>query len=78
MPRIDLYDAQRDEHDAVACWNAALGDIWPMNAQMFRVIAQAKGPSRAGDHLVAREGGELAGVLLTLINPIVPGRPVGA
>lgn len=78
MTRIDLYDPARDESDAVACWNAALGDMWPMSAEMFRVIAQAEGPSRAGENLVAREGGELAGVLLTLINPIVPGQPAGA
>lgn len=77
MPHIDLYDAKRDEAEAVACWNAALGDTWPITAEMFRVIAGAEGPSRAGDNLVARDGGGLVGLLLTLINPIVPGRPPG-
>ncbi|MCC7207223.1 MAG: GNAT family N-acetyltransferase, partial [Anaerolineae bacterium] len=77
MAHIELYDPNRDENDAVACWNAALGDVWPMTAGMFRVIAQADGPSRTGDNLVARENGELAGLLLTLINPVIPGRPTG-
>jgi beta-N-acetylhexosaminidase len=68
MSTIDLYNIERDEPAAVECWNAALGQMWPITAAMLRVMTNAAGPNRAGNHFVAREGERVAGFAVTQIQ----------
>jgi beta-N-acetylhexosaminidase len=68
MATIDLYNVERDEPSAVECWNAALGQTWPITAPMLRVMTNAAGPNPAGNHFVAREGERVAGIIVTQIQ----------
>jgi beta-N-acetylhexosaminidase len=79
LPAFRPYDPERDEPEAYALWQAALGSHWPVSRRTFHRVTVGSGVYEPGDHLVAQEGDRVIGFAGTQTRR-VPGdeRPRGS
>ncbi|MCC7446278.1 MAG: GNAT family N-acetyltransferase [Anaerolineae bacterium] len=69
MTTIRPYRPDLDEPAVLDTWQAALGRIWPIRADVFRRVTAAALPGQRCDHLVATNGEQVIGFIGVQINP---------
>jgi len=69
MTAIRPYRPDADERAVLNIWQAALGQTWPIQADVFRRVIACALPGQRCHHLVAMNGERLVGFIAVQINP---------